>query len=247
MSDFIQVGNCAELLKKLPDEYVALTITSPPYDDLRDYHGFAMDIEVIAKELWRVSKPGGIIVWVVGDAVKHGTETGTSFRHAQTFMKVGFFLHDTMIFVKSNPPPRSTQHKRYEQGWEYMFVFSKGRPLTWNPIMVPSARKKGGSKWFQKNGILKNRHSVGLHPLKLRNNLWQYPVGQEKNGHPAVFPLALAIDHVKSWSNPGDLVLDPFAGSGTTGIAALQEGRGFLGMEISPIYAALAEKRLSLL
>ena len=126
--------NCLDTMTKMPDNFVDLTVTSPPYDSLRVYNGYSFDFEAVAKELFRVTKQGGIVVWVVADATTKGSETGTSFRHALFFKEIGFNLHDTMIYAKNSYMPLT--HNRYEQAWEYMFVLSKGRPSTFRPIMV---------------------------------------------------------------------------------------------------------------
>jgi site-specific DNA-methyltransferase (adenine-specific) len=194
------------------------------------------DFEGIAKELYRVLKPGGVIVWVVGDQTIKGSESGTSFKQALYFKELGFNLHDTMIYEKQNPVPY--HHNRYQPCFEYMFVFSKGKPKTFIP--------NGGSKQRLDDGTNKKFDSGGrCSPTKYRRNIWTYPVGQDRSGHPAVFPLALATDHILTWSNPGDMVLDPFMGSGTTGIAALNTGRVFLGMERVVKYFEIARTRIA--
>jgi DNA modification methylase len=138
-NDFVNkiiCGDCLEVMKKIPDGSVDLVLTSPPYDNLRTYNGYNFDFEGIAKELHRVTKDGGVIVWVVGDATIKGSETGTSFKQALYFKEIGFNLHDTMIYHKNNYPPLT--HNRYEQCFEYMFVFSKRYLKSFNPIMVAS-------------------------------------------------------------------------------------------------------------
>lgn len=228
----------------MPDNSIPLTLTSPPYDNLRTYNGnSSFEFEAIAQELYRVTVKGGVVVWVVGDATIKGSETGTSFKQALYFKGLGFRLHDTMIYRKKNPPPQ--YNKRYEQQFEYMFIFSKSAPKTFNPIKMPSKKIEGGSFYFQPDGTKKKANSPPtLKTEKNRYNIWDYPVGCERNGHPAVFPLQLALDHIQSWSNPGDAVLDPFMGSGTTGVAAQQLGREFIGIEVVKEYFDIAKKRL---
>jgi site-specific DNA-methyltransferase (adenine-specific) len=249
------IGDSAHVLKTLPGNYIDLTVTSPPYDNLRTYNGFTFDFETIAKELYRVTKPGGVVVWVVGDKVINGSETGTSFSQALYFKnETGFNLHDTMIYAADKPPQN---HNRYEQSFEYMFVLSKGKPSTFNPLRVPCSQAgKLPSTWSfrQENNELKP--TWGRNPIKdekPRNNIWHYQVGWQKSTtdavayeHPAIFPDKLAEDHILSWSNPGDLVLDPFMGSGTTGKMALKNNRRFIGIEISPEYVEIAKRRLDL-
>lgn len=244
-------------LKRLPEGVIDLTVTSPPYDNLRNYNGFSWDFEGIARELYRITKPGGIVVWVVGDSVVKGSETGTSFKQALFFMSCGFRLHDTMIYQKSSLP---MNHNRYEQDFEYMFVFSKGRPKTFNPIRVPckypenpgSRQNSYYSKTEEPNRkarSLKKRNPVGKD--KIKGNIWYYPTGKNHStkdsiafNHPAIFPESLAEDHILSWSNPGDIVLDPFMGSGTTAKMAAINGRHYIGFEISKEYCDIARQRL---
>lgn len=244
-------GDCLEVMAQLPDGSVDLTVTSPPYDNLRTYNGFTFDFEGIARELYRVTKPGGVVVWVVGDATVKGSETGTSFRQALYFKDVcGFNLHDTMIYRKNSYMPLT--HNRYEQAFEYVFVLSKGRPARWNPIMVPCAtagttRQRGGSKQREAGYAERRRvEATTVAGLKQAANVFTYDVGKnDKTAHNAPFPEQLAADHIASWSNPGDVVLDPFMGSGTTGKMALLAGRQFIGIEISGEYLAIASERIA--
>lgn len=239
------------MMSRLPDGCIDLTVTSPPYDNLREYNGFTLDWQAVIKQLYRVTKPGGVVVWVVADATINGSETGTSFRQALYAMGCGFNLHDTMIYQRQNPPPLN--HNRYEQAFEYMFVFSVGSPKTFNPIMKPSkmaGKMRGGTMRNNGSDSLSQKHTLGRIPAEsMRDNCFTYSVGNEKfnsgGKHPAVFPEALARDHIISWSNPGDLVLDPFMGSGTTAKMAMQNGRDYLGFDISPEYVELAKKRVA--
>ena len=238
-------------LKLLPDDYIDLTVTSPPYDDLRTYKGYSFDFEPIAQELYRVTKPGGVVVWVVGDATVKGSETGTSFRQALCFKDIGFNLHDTMIYRKLNYTPLT--HNRYEQEWEYMFVFSKGKPKTFNPILEPS--KYGGQETWGKpkyykttDGVLTQKPKQRIKAEKIKGNVFGYRTGSTQTGkilHPAMFPEKLANDHIVSWSNPGDLILDPMCGSGTTCKMAMATGRNYIGIDISEEYCEMARKRIA--
>lgn len=241
--------DCMIGMDKLKGECIDLTVTSPPYDNLRMYNGFAWDYKNVADSLYRVTKPGGIVVWVVNDSVIDGSETGSSFRQALYFMEIGFNLHDTMIYAKTNPIPLT--HNRYEQAFEYMFVFSKGKTKTFNPLVDKcvtfgkyNQRRKTGRV---KEASTKNRDEVtDVNETKYRTNIWEYVVGikQEQVKHPAVFPLQLAKDHILSWSNEGDTVFDPFTGSGTTGIACIDLNRNFIGFEIDKNYYAQSKQRL---
>jgi site-specific DNA-methyltransferase (adenine-specific) len=247
-------GDCLERMSEISNGSVDLVVTSPPYENLRDYNGYSFEFEKIAMELTRVIKDGGVIVWVVGDATIKGSETGTSFRQALYFKDVcGLNLHDTMIYRKQNYIPLT--HNRYEQEFEYMFVLSKGRPKHFMPIKVPciyaGEDKSAGKRKFYKDsktyGTGNKNTNVSLD--KIKGNVWTYLVGNTTSDakswkHPAKFPLQLALDHIQSWSNHNDIVLDPFLGSGTAGVAALKLNRRFIGIEISKIYFEIAKKRI---
>ena len=250
--DKIITGDSAVVLQSFPPDCIDLTVTSPPYDNLRTYNGFTFDFETIARQLFRVTKAGGVVVWVVGDATVKGSETGTSFRQALYFMECGFKLHDTMIYLKSNPVPMT--HNRYEQQFEYMFVFSKGKPNTFNPLMQPckTAGKKYNIKRNRPYDGNSQRHfrdeEIVTASEKYKYNVWEYAVGTNKNKsnvHPAVFPEALAQDHILSWSNENDTVLDCFCGSGTTPKMAKLLNRHYIGIDTSAEYVALANERLA--
>ena len=253
-TNIIHNMECAEGMKQIiPNESIDLVVTSPPYDNLRSYNGYSFNFEEIAKELWRVIKPGGVVVWVVGDATVKGSETGTSFRQALYFKDLGFNLHDTMIFEKATPAPQA-QHPRYQPCFEYMFVFCKGKsPKTFNPIKVKTVRSGRIEKTNgQRNGDNTYRHSetkeMRIKEYKLKKNIWSYANERREDylkKHPAPFPEKLAEDHIISWSNPGDIVLDPFMGSGTTAKMAILNDRRYIGFEMSAEYCAIAEERLS--
>ena len=249
--------DCLEGLRAMPDDTVDLTITSPPYDTLRSYNGYSFDFEGIADELFRVTKDGGVVVWVVGDATIKGSETGTSFRQALYFKGIGFNLHDTMIYFKHNPVPVGGSN-RYYQSFEYMFVFSKGSPKTFGAITEPRRNECNDKRTRRFKGF--NREADGTVSKKettinqgdpKRRNVWTYLVGggsvttdKVAYGHPAIFPEKLAEDHILSWSNPGDVVLDPFMGSGTTAKMAMLNGRNFVGFELSEEYCEIARQRI---
>lgn len=241
-----------ETLARMPDEFLDLAVTSPPYDDLRTYNGYSWDFEMLADALYRKTKQGGVVVWVVGDATVNGSESLSSCRHKIGFHDAGFLVHDTMIYEKVNYAPLT--HNRYEQAFEFMFAFSKGRPKTFNPIRVKCENagkvEKYGLTRRQNHGV---NHAMRLYAettfiatgeTKIAGNIFSYTVGGEKTGHPAPFPTNLAKDQISSWSNPGDLVYDCFMGSGTTAKAAHLLGRNWIGSEISAEYVELANKRL---
>ena len=250
----LRLGDCAVLLKELDAESIDLTVTSPPYDNLRTYKGYTFDFETIARELYRVTKQGGVVVWVVGDRTIDGDETGTSFRQALYFKEIGFNLHDTMIYRKHAAFAYDPRQNRYKQVFEYMFIFSKGKPNTYNPIAdkAGSGVNKTGSTSRKPDGTLRKHPPVQSKEWQDRDNVWLYNVGAQMTtkdkfafAHPAMFPEALARDHILSWSNEGDLVLDPFLGSGTTAKMAKETGRRFIGIEIAPEYLEIAERRIA--
>ena len=243
--------NCLDTMARMPDGLIDLTVTSPPYDNLRDYNGYSFDFEAIAAELYRVTKPGGVVVWVIGDSTVKGSESGSSFRQALYFKELGFNLHDTMIYAKNNPIPQN--HNRYEQSFEYMFVFSKGKPSTFNPIKEPTKSAGAVMDWGNRKTIM-DKNQARRHrgtdlkitnDTKNRKNIFFYSVGGGKTGHPATFPEQLAADHIITWSNKGDIVYDPFMGSGTTAQLAQMTGRNYLGSEISGDYVTISKNRLS--
>lgn len=246
-------GNCVEVMRSFDSDVIDLTVTSPPYDDLRNYKGFVFPFEDIANQLYRVTKPGGVVVWVVNDATIQGSESGTSFKQALFFKEVGFNLHDTMIFRKRNPIPQ-IYRKRYNNEFEFMFVFSKGQVQTHNPIMVDCAHaglELNGTTYknYSKNDQVREKLAKPVKDKKIKGNIWEYVVGkkqedQEAKGHPAPFPCELARDHINSWSNKGDLVFDPMCGSGTTCRVANELERNYIGVDISHEYVELARQRI---
>lgn len=249
--------NCLDLMTQMPDGFIDLTVTSPPYDNLRVYNGYEFDFEPIARELYRVTKKGGVVVWVVGDATVNGSETGTSFRQALYFKEVGFNLHDTMIYEKSNFS--FPANNRYHQMFEYMFVLTKDNLQTFNPLVDrrnawPGQKPHGemrtaNGEWQRVSSSYKTQHE-GTADFGLRYNIWRFLTGgghsttDDIREHAAIYPEALARDHILSWSNENDLVYDPFMGSGTTAKAAHQLKRRWIGSEISAEYCELANKRL---
>lgn len=247
--NYIDCCDNVQGLQRLPDNCIDLTVTSPPYDNLREYKCFSWDFEGLAAELYRVTKPGGVIVWVVADATVKGSETGTSFKQALFFKEIGFNLHDTMIFAKKNPIPQT--HNRYEQCFEYMFILSKGRPKTFNPITEAclsagtKRRRKHATELDTKQCMRVREEETTVKATKRASNILYYAVGLDRTGHPATFPVQLATDHIISWSNPGDVVLDPFMGSGTTAVACLRTGRNYIGFELSSEYCDIAEQRIA--
>lgn len=248
--------NCIDTMLKMPDGVVDLTITSPPYDNLRDYKGYEFPFEHIAQQLYRITKRWGVVVWIVGDAVINGSETGTSFKQALYFMQCGFNLHDTMIYQKTPSFPASKGDKRYSQNFEYMFVFSKGIPQTAN-LLKDRKNKWGGSQsWGKastrnKDGSIKENEKINVQEYGYRFNIWEYATGKGMTTtdeiafeHPAMFPEKLVQDHILTWSNEGELVYDCFGGSGTTAKMAHLTKRNWILSEISKEYCEIANQRL---
>lgn len=253
-------GDCITEMQKMESNIIDLTVTSPPYDNLRTYAGtldWNFDIfKQVANELHRITKDGGVVVWVVGDATIKGSETGTSFRQALYFKEIGFNLHDTMIYQKSGMGACGS-NSAYWQNFEYMFILSKGKLKTFNPIEDRKNVKKAQCK--EETTTRRSQESnrtirrlVNKKEFGKRFNVWQYNTGLNRStkdkiafDHPAIFPDKLAHDHIISWSNENDLVFDPFMGSGTTGKMAKLNNRKFIGIEKVPEYFQIAKERIS--
>lgn len=257
--------NCLETMAKMPDNFIDLTVTSPPYDIYRtydneiggykeEYNGYTFPFEKIAIELYRVTKIGGVVVWVVGDSCIQGNETGNSFRQALFFKECGFNLFDTMIYSKT-PRGAVGNNNTYWQTFEYMFVFSKGKPKTINLLkdrMNKESRNGDTGTKRLVNGDLLHLKRGGYEKYGRRTNIWEYNIGKGHStkdniahGHPAIFPEKLAHDHIYTWSNTGDLIYDPMMGSGTVAKMAIQLTRNYIGSEINKKYCNIAEKRIS--
>jgi site-specific DNA-methyltransferase (adenine-specific) len=256
--------DCLITMSNIDDESIDLTLTSPPYDDLRTYNkhisgsktefnGYSFPFENIARELFRITKKGGVVVWVVGDATNKGSETGTSFRQALFFKECGFDLYDTMIYQKTGTP--FPQKDRYNQTFEYMFVFSKGKPKTFNPIMKKNATAgavRHSRKFRTADGEMKpGFNGKPINEYGIENNIWLIKNGMNKSTkdvvafeHPAIFPEELAIKHIISWTKEKDLVYDPFMGSGTTAKASIQLKRNWIGSELDEKYSDVCNRRL---
>lgn len=244
-----------ETMARMPNNFIDLTVTSPPYDNLREYKGFSFPFEDIARELYRVTKEGGVVVWVVGDSVINGSESCSSFKQALFFVDCGFNLHDTMIYKKySSSFPEKT---RYYQVFEYMFIFSKGKPKSIN-LISDKKNKWAGSTSFgkssfrQKDGTLIQKEKIKCKDFSIRENVWEIANGYGFStkddiafNHPAIFPEELVQDHIRTWSNENDLIYDCFGGSGTTAKMAHLQKRNWIISEISKEYTEIAEKRIA--
>ena len=250
-------GDHLKIIKNIPDNAIHLTVTSPPYDNLRNYEGYIFEYKKLIPELFRVTILGGVVVWVVGDQTKEGSESGTSFKQALYFMECGFKLHDTMIYKKTVSP--FPENNRYYQIFEYMFIFSKGKPSTVNLIKdrinIHTGQRIRGTQ-RQKDGSLKIKEGrVKEKKIKykgIRHNIWEYKTGKYKvtkdliaYEHPAIFPDKLAFDHIRSWSNEGDIVFNPMCGSGTTCKVAKNNNRRFIGIDCSKKYCEISRERIN--
>jgi len=255
--------DCLKTMARMPNNFIDLTVTSPPYDNLRTYNGYSFDFESIAKELYRTTKEGGVVVWIVGDATIKGSETGTSFKQALYFKKCGFNLHDTMIFNRHGKFPNKN---RYWQNFEYMFILSKGKPKTFNPMQeqkAVSTMKRWGNtentntRYSKRNKdgeteVIKSNNNRHLNKTKSKGNIWYIPTGnncatKDKCAfkHPAIFPEQLSNDHIISWSNEDDIVYDCFAGSGTTAKMSIINKRNWIASETSLEYCKIIKERIN--
>lgn len=254
----ILTGESSEIMEEFPENSIDLTITSCPYDNIRDYKGYSFPFSKIAQQLFRTTKKGGVVVWVVGDAVINKSESGTSFKQALYFMSLGFFLHDTMIYEKNGPSfPARRDSNRYSQVFEYMFVFSKLAPPKTAHLLCDRENRWAGFTTFgkasyrNKAGELIKRDIKPIPQFSPRFNIWKYNTGKGYStkdaiafGHPAIFPEKLVEDHLLTWSEEGDIVLDPFSGSGTTAKIALLNKRNFIGIDVCEEYNAIAKQRI---
>jgi DNA modification methylase len=247
---------CMDTMAKMPDAFLDLTITSPPYDNMRNYNGYSFPFEDVVRELYRVTKKGGIVVWIINDQTVKGSESGTSFRQALFFMANKWKLHDTMIYKKINPTPNSGT--RYQQSFEYMFVFSKGKPKTSNIKLVPRRNKHNDKRKYRNKNFTRNidgefkKSEFHFAENVPRSNVWEYSIGgnntttdKEAFEHPAIFHEKMVEDHILSWSNVGDIIYDPCAGSGTTQKMSILNNRHYIASEISETYCDIIKRRLS--
>lgn len=245
-------GDAEEVLKLFPNNSIDLVVTSPPYDNLRKYNGTGdgwteEKFKAIANELFRVLKDGGVIVWNVYDKTENGSKTGTSLRQCLYFQEIGLNINDYMIWEKSNAMPVVAQ-PRYNPCFEFMWILSKGKPKTFNPIKVPckcagqiydsTCKNIGGE-----NG--RTHKTFNINSTKTDKNIWTFAVAQNKTKHPAVFPYELPYRHIKTWSNEGETVLDPFMGSGTTALACCDLKRNYIGIEMNKEYCELIQERIN--
>lgn len=252
-TNIVYTGDCIDIMKTfIPDKSIDMVITSPPYDDLRDYNGYVFSYEDTLKEIYRVLKDGRVLVWIVSDKTVNGSETGTSFKQALHAIECGFNLHDTMIWKKPTFTNVGALKVRYGDVFDYMFVLSKGKVKVFNPIKdrknIHAGTKMHGTMRVS-DGTTKpvsggNKKIFSMYGQRF--NIWDCNnSGVRGKVHPATFPLQLAIDHIISWSNESELILDPMCGEGTSCIAAKKEGRQYIGIDISKTYTDIAIKNLN--
>lgn len=254
----INNDDCIKFMKKLPDNCIDLTVTSPPYDDLRDYENKLVwdynTFRKVARELYRITKKGGIVVWVISDKTDKGNKSLTSFKHALYFQEIGFSIYDVIIYEKAGSGP--PHPNRYFNSFEYMFVMSKGKPKSVNLLKdkknsCASMSTFGDITRREKDGSLTNKGKKVINEYGVRTNIWRYNNGKGFSSkdkiayeHPATFPEKLVEDHIKSWSNPGDIVFDPFGGSGTTAKVSIGLDRQWIYVEKVAKYCDVAKRRL---
>lgn len=257
--DYFDIPNCAlytgdnveTIRREMQDDFIDLTVTGPPYDNLRTYNGFTWDFKTLANELFRITTPGGVVVWIVADATINGSETLSGSRQAIYFAdECGFNLHDTMVWNKGSASSAG-RSSRYESVFETMYVFSKGKPKTFNPIKDKPNKCAGDvihGTVRNYDGTTRRKVCKGkvVQPYGVRHNVWNITPEKcsRKFDHPAMFPETLVEDHIISWSNISDVVFDPFLGSGTTGKMALLNSRKFIGIDISQEYVDSSAKRI---
>ena len=250
----IYQGESVEFMRNnIPNNSIDMVLTSPPYDDLRDYDGFEFDYEMMLDEIYRVLKDGGVCVWVVGDSVIDRRKQLSPFKQATYANMIGLKLYDNIIYHKTTPSP---PHKdRYFNTYEYMFVFFKGDKPKCIKLLADRKNKTAGRftgsiTRREQCGKLTRKDGVYIGNYGIRDNIWSYDVGNNKTTkdkfayqHPAIFPEKLAEDHILSWTNEGDIVLDPMCGSGTTCKMAKLNNRRFIGIDISKEYVELSKER----
>jgi DNA modification methylase len=255
----INKTHCAEssvALKKLPDNCIDIVVTSPPYDRIRDYNGFECNLHNIGEQLSRVLKDGGIIVMVIQDQTKDFGKSLTTFRTILDWCdNFNLKLFETVIY-KKHGAEGAWWTKRFRVDHEYIPVFLKGkRPayFTKEHLKIPSkhaGKTMTGCATRLTNGSTLKSKKLKINPTKCRGTIWDYVTcgdgGKLKHEHPATFPDKIPVDFIETFCPPGGIVLDPFMGSGTTALAALNLGRNFLGFDISNEYVSLANKRVDL-
>ncbi|MCQ2348080.1 MAG: site-specific DNA-methyltransferase [Paludibacteraceae bacterium] len=247
-------GDSGEILPTFPENSVDLVVTSPPYDDLRTYNGFQVDLHAIGKELYRVLKPGGVVVMVIQDSTKNFAKSLTSFKTIVDWCdNIGFKLFETCIYHKYGTEGAWWKN-RFRVDHEYMPIFFKGDRLQYfdkEPLKIPS---KHGGKVMTGSG---NRHTDGttservtrpINLMKCRGTVWDYLMAGDKNPlkrkHPAVFPDKIPYDCIRCFCPEDGIVLDPFVGSGTTAVIAKKLGRKYIGIDISQEYCNLSNERI---
>ena len=250
-ADFVLFqGDCLALLADLPDKLVKLVVTSPPYNlgksyetrlDLDDY--VAQQQRVI-EQCVRVLHDQGSICWQVGNYVENGKIVPLDILLHPIFSSLGLHLRNRIVWQFGHGLHAS---KRFSGRYEVILWFTKGENYTFNLDAVRVPQKYPSKKHFKgpKKGQLSG-NPLGKNP----SDIWQIPNVKanhvEKTVHPCQFPVELIERLVLAMTDPGDWVLDPFLGVGTTAIAALIHGRKAIGAEVVPEYVAIARERVRL-
>jgi DNA modification methylase len=271
----VLVGDVRTRLGELPDGSVQTCVTSPPYWGLRDYgQGDQIGLEPspeeyveqmvdVFREVRRVLADDGTLWLNLGDSYGPGKQLiGIPWRVALALQADGWVLRQDIIWNKPNPMPESVKD-RCTKAHEYVFLMSKVSRYKYDqaaiaerslrpgavgiiggqkarrepPISESDPRYRGGSEQWGR--------SVEVGSRRNRRSVWTTASRPFPGAHFAVMPEALVEPCILAGSSPDDLVLDPFAGSGTVGVVALRHGRDFVGVELNAEYAAIAETRIS--
>jgi site-specific DNA-methyltransferase (adenine-specific) len=250
----LSIGDALEHLSTLPSNSIDLALFSPPYDGVRDYKGnWTIDLPALGPALLRVVKDGGFAAIVMTDGTKNQRKSMTTFRTAVAWEDAGWSMFETVIYSRDGRPG-AWWATRFRVDHEYILLFFKGkrpRPVDHHPgLRVPSkhaCKTWTATKRMTDGSLIRTTATVA--PDKCRGTIWHYATSntegnRTKAKHPATFPDALARDLILALSAPGDVIYDPMMGSGTTPVVAAQEGRRWLGNDVSAEYVGIAADRL---
>lgn len=249
-------GDAFEIVRSWPASSVDMVVTSPPYDGIRDYKGFSLNLSAVGQELHRILKDGGVVAMVIQDQTKNFGKSLTSFRTILDWCdRVGFKLFETVIYRKYGAEG-AWWNKRFRVDHEYIPVFLKGeRPQYFNKEHLKIPSKHGGKTMTGggtrlTNGVRIATRAITINPFKCRGTIWEYMTAGDgsrlKHQHPATFPNQLPYDFIQCFCPPDGIVLDPFVGSGTTTVAAKNLDRSYIGIDIAPAYCEIAKKRMAI-
>lgn len=254
--DSLLCGDALDVLPTLPVGSVDLTVFSPPYDGIRDYgKNWSLDYKTLGDMLFRVTTDGGVCAVVIGDGAKNFAKSLTTFRWAVDWVdRVGWRLFECCLYQRHGNPG-AWWSQRFRVDHEFILLFFRGdrpRHFDKSSLMVPSkhsGKVYSGTDRLTSGGF-KKIEPKAVNSMKCRGTVWEYATSNTEGNrtkleHPATFPDRLAADLIECFSAPGDLVLDPMCGSGTTCVMAARARRHYLGIEINPEYHAIAEKRIA--